>query len=107
MYHGGRGPGQRILKHTMDLVNSRGSDAPMREWPDVTATPFPITFYTSLWLLGGVPEDRSKANITPIFKSEHPGNCRLVSITWIPEGDGAPSAGNNFQAPEVQESQQE
>jgi len=47
----------------------------------------PVSNYTSSWRTGEVPEDWTKANVTPVFKKgkkEDPGNYRLVSLTSIP-----------------------
>jgi len=47
----------------------------------------PLSIFDRSWRTGEVPEDRRKANITPIFKKvkmEDPGNYTPVSLTSIP-----------------------
>lgn len=55
----------------------------LRELANVLARPLSIIFDQS-WRLGEVPEDWRKANATPIFKKEDPGNYRLISLTSTP-----------------------
>ena len=42
-----------------------------------------VTFGQS-WQSGEVPEDWKKANVTSVFKKEHTGKYRPVSLTLIP-----------------------
>lgn len=58
----------------------------LRELADIIARPLSIIFDRS-WQLGEVPEDWSKANVTPIFKNgkkEEPRTYRFVGLTSIP-----------------------
>lgn len=41
--------------------------------------------YGQLCQQGEVPKDWRKANVSPIFKKDDPGNDRLVSLTLIPK----------------------
>jgi len=58
----------------------------LREPAYVIVESLSIIFERS-WRTGEVPEDWSKANVTPVFKKgkkEDPGNYRSVSLTSIP-----------------------
>jgi len=57
----------------------------LRELADVVAEPLSIISERS-WRTGEVPEDWSKASVTPAFKKgkKNPGNYRPVSLTCIP-----------------------
>ena len=77
------------LLQELDLHKSMGPDTihprVLRELADVIARPLSITFEKS-WRTEDVPEDRRKANITPIYKKgsrEDPGNYRPISLTSI------------------------
>ena len=58
----------------------------LRKLVEIIARPLSIIF-GKLWVMGEVPEDWRKANVTPVFKKgkkEDPGNYRLVSLISIP-----------------------
>jgi len=65
---GPNGMHTRVLRELVDVIQSLSA------------------IFERSWRTGEVPEDWSKANVTPTFnkgKEEDPGNCRLVSFTSI------------------------
>ena len=58
----------------------------LRELAEAIAEPLSVVYQRSL-LTGEVPEDWRLAGVTPIYQKgcrEDPGNCRPVSLTWVP-----------------------
>ena len=80
----------RDLLLQLDRPKSMGPDEihprVLRELAELTAEP-PSTIYQRSLLTGEVPEDWRLAGVTPIYQKgcrEDPGNCRPVSLTWVP-----------------------
>ncbi len=80
----------RDLLLQLDRPKSMGPDEihprVLRELAEAIAEPLSVVYQRSL-LTGEVPEDWRLAGVTPIYQKgcrEDPGNCRPVSLTWVP-----------------------
>ena len=80
----------RDLLLQLDRPKSMGPDEihprVLRELAEAIAEPLSVVYQRSL-LAGEVPEDWRLAGVTPIYQKgcrEDPGNCRPVSLTWVP-----------------------